>query len=103
MTRTKTGRLEPETSCLGPGANRVDRESGLADYLPDSSGPVMDSKKTCMYCGATYELPPDYVSGKNRAFQTVHPRDRATRLPSGQVIIIVAGEKVHECWWALPP
>ena len=64
---------------------------------------VMETKKMCLYCGAMYELPPDYVSGKNRSFQTVHPRDRATRLPSGQVTIIIAGVPVHECWWAVPP
>ena len=59
---------------------------------------MTETTKTCSYCGAIYELPPDYISGKNLAFQTVHPKDRETRLPSGQVIVIVAGVRVHECW-----
>lgn len=58
---------------------------------------VAEPTKTCSYCGEVYELPPDYVSGKNRTFQTVHPMDRKTRLPTGEVIIIVAGVRVHEC------
>ena len=57
-----------------------------------------DTTKTCSYCRAIYELPPDYISGENLAFQTVHPKDRETRQPTGQVIIIVANVRVHECW-----
>ena len=65
-------------------------------------GAVTELTKTCSHCGSTYELPPDYVSGANRTFQTVHPMDRKTRRLTGQVIIIVAGVHVHECWQEPP-
>ncbi len=61
---------------------------------------VAELTKTCPYCGSVYELPPEYVSGKDRSFQTVHPTDRKTRRPTGQVITIVANLRVHECWQA---
>jgi len=64
---------------------------------------MTEHTKTCLSCGTAYELPPDYVSGRNLAFQTVHPRDRDTRRPTGQVIIIVANVRVHECWPGVPP
>ena len=60
-------------------------------------GKVTETTKTCSNCGSVYELPADYVSGMNRTYQTVLPMDRKTRLPTGQVIIIVAGVRVHEC------
>ena len=64
---------------------------------------VAEHTRTCPYCGTAYQLPPDYVSGKNLAFQTVHPNDRNTRRPTGQVIIMVANVRVHECWHKVPP
>lgn len=64
---------------------------------------MTETTKTCPFCGDTYELPPDYISGENLAFQTVHPKDRDTRLPTGQVIIVVANVRVHECWRGGPP
>jgi len=65
-------------------------------------GEVAAHLRTCPYCGAAYELPPAYVSGENLAFQTVHPMDRETRRPTGQVIIVVANVRVHECWHDKP-
>jgi hypothetical protein len=53
---------------------------------------------------ATYELPPDYISGENQTVQTVHPKASGLAgRPTGQVIIIVAGVPVHECWRVVPP
>jgi hypothetical protein len=63
---------------------------------------MTEATKTCPYCGSSYELPPAYISGENLSFQTVHPMDRKTRLPTGQVIITVANVRVHECWHEPP-
>jgi hypothetical protein len=45
----------------------------------------------------TYEIPPEYISGRRHIRHTVHPKDPDTRHTTGQIITILANVRVHEC------
>lgn len=59
-------------------------------------GTVTDHTRACDVCGATYEPPPDYISGENQTCTTLNVNDPVTKLRGRR--IIMANVEVHECW-----
>jgi protein-tyrosine phosphatase len=59
---------------------------------------VIGTTSTCRWCGGSFELPPEYISGANTIVATIHGKDPVTSRPTGHVVIMMAGVKAHECW-----
>ncbi|MGO8723719.1 MAG: hypothetical protein ACLQRM_13460 [Acidimicrobiales bacterium] len=53
---------------------------------------MTETTKTCIFCGGTFEMP------EGAPITTISGKDPVTRLLTGEVIIMVNGIRVHECW-----